>query len=160
MDSPDPSQATVPLFTGRINRISRTSLRSDQDQLLPSSVNRKARKRGVEPRLIQDAGCAPGLPAHNAAPERGIINTRGQGQAPANNREWEDGKGRRRRAARAAGPRLPCRAVTQRCSLGPKGLGGAIGLCGAVGVAGWWVFPEPHGDAPSAELCWFLCKVG
>lgn len=149
MDSPDPSQAAVPLSAGRTNWILWRSLRSGCDRLLPSPVNRKARKRGVEPRLIQDAGCAPGLPAHNAVPERGVINTRGQGRAPANNREREDGKGWRGRAVCAAGPRPPCRVVTQQRSSAPGGLGGAIGLCNrVVGVVGWWVIPELHSDPP------------
>lgn len=140
MDSPDPSRGAVPLSAGRINRILQRSPRSGQDRLLPSPVNRKARKREVEPRLIQDAGCAPGLPAHNAAPERGIINTQGQGRAPANNREREDGKGRRGRAARAMGPRPPCRVVTQAMQLGSRGFEGCSrplqggGCCGVLGV--------------------------
>lgn len=95
MDWLDPPRAAVALSAGRINRILRRSPRSGRHRLLPSPVNRKARKQGVEQWLIQDAGCAPGLPAHNAGPERGIINTRGQGRAPANNREREDGKGQR-----------------------------------------------------------------
>lgn len=49
---PEPS-----LSTGRILRALRKQLRSGQGWILLSPVNRKARKRGVEPRLIQDVGC-------------------------------------------------------------------------------------------------------
>lgn len=96
----------VLLSSGRMNRVLWRSPRTGQDRLLLSPVNRKARKRGVKPRLIQDVGSAPGLPAHNAVPERGIINTRGQGRALVNNRE------------RGGWKRPQCRAVTQRCRWG------------------------------------------
>lgn len=67
--------------------VSRRQLRSGQGWLLLSPVNRKARKRGVEPQLIQDVGCT------QCCAERGGYKYMGSGPGPVNNRDREQGRG-------------------------------------------------------------------
>lgn len=80
---PEPS-----LSTGKIERVLRRQLRSGQGRLLLSPVNRKVRKRGVEPQLIQDVGCT------QCCAGKGGYKYTGSGLGSVNNRDREGGRGR------------------------------------------------------------------
>lgn len=122
MDSLDPSQATVCVPAGRRTRIVWRSPRRGRAWLRPSAVNRKARKRGAEPGSSR-------APAHNAGPERGIINTRGQGRAA--------GTMGRGRVEKAAGDEHRTKATLWGGDAAqPLGFGGAAGPRRVLGLVG------------------------